>query len=183
MSPYSRSSTVVKILKACKDKEIKIICSESRPRYEGRKLAKELRNHFEVILTTDAAIFSFIDEADIVLTGADAILKEHVINKVGTAAITLCANEKKKPFYVAASSYKVFPFIFIKEERKEEIWRKAPKEIKIRNFYFDATPCEHINSFITENGISKGKPSFKFKIADEINRIKELLSRKYHLLK
>jgi len=57
------------------------------------------------------------------------------------------------------------------------------KEIKIKNFYFDATPCKYITAFITENGISKERPSFKFEIADEINKIKELLSRKFHLVK
>ena len=75
---YSRSSIVESILKKCKDKNIKAICSESRPRYEGRRLAKN------------------------------------------------------KPVYVASSSYKTFPFVFIKEEKEEEIWKNAPHEISIK---------------------------------------------------
>ncbi|HDN50975.1 MAG TPA: hypothetical protein ENG06_04280 [Thermoplasmatales archaeon] len=36
---HSRSATLSKILLACADKGITVICSESRPGYEGRKLA------------------------------------------------------------------------------------------------------------------------------------------------
>jgi len=126
---YSRSSTVAKILKACKSKDIKIICSESRPKYEGRKLAKELCNQFEVVLTTDAALFSFLDEAD------------------------------------------------------EEIWKNAPEEIKLRNFYFDLTPSRYISHFITEKGVSKTKPQFKYEVAEEIMKIRNLLADKFHLVR
>ncbi len=180
---YSRSSTVAKILRACKGKNIKIICSESRPKYEGRKLAKELCNDFEVMLTTDAAIFSFLDEADIVITGADAILTDGILNKIGTSALAVYAKEKKKPFYVAASSYKTFPFVFIKEEDGKEIWKNAPEKIKLRNFYFDLTPSYYISHFITEKGVSETKPQFKYEVAEEIMKIRDLLADKFHLVR
>jgi len=180
---YSRSSTVAKILKACKNKDIKIICSESRPKYEGRKLAKELCNQFEVVLTTDAALFSFLDEADVVITGADAILSDGIVNKVGTSALALYAKERKKPIYVASSSYKTFPFVFIKEEDGKEIWKNAPEEIKLRNFYFDLTPSRYISHFITEKGVSKTKPQFKYEVAEEIMKIRNLLADKFHLVR
>ena len=174
---YSRSSIVEGILKKCEDKKIKVICSESRPLYEGRKLAKEICKHVKVTLVADASIFHFIDKADFVLIGADAILEKGIVNKVGTSAIALYAKAMEKPVYVASSSYKTFPFVFIKEEKKEEIWKNAPHEINVKNFYFDFTPANLISYFISENGIKKEKPKFRQKIAKEILKIRKLLKR------
>ncbi len=182
---YSRSSTVMKILKACRNKDIKVICSESRPKYEGRKLAMELSNEgIDVTLTTDATLAFMMDKADMLLMGADAILKDSIINKAGTAPLLAYANEESKEIFVAASSYKVFPFVFLKEENDREIWKNAPDGIKIKNFYFDVTDVIHISYFITENGISKSAPSFNFELANEILEIRNMLraNEKYNMV-
>jgi translation initiation factor eIF-2B subunit delta len=180
---YSRSSTVVKILKACKN--IRVICSESRPGYEGRKLAGELSNDgIEVVFATDASLFSFLDEADMIIMGADAILEKGIVNKAGTATLASCAGEAGKDVYVAASSYKSFPFVFFKEEGGEEVWKDVPEGVKIKNFYFDFTDIKSIDYFITENGVSKKKPVFNHKLSDEILKIKSMLqaNEKYRLV-
>ncbi|MCD6447621.1 MAG: hypothetical protein J7L58_01055 [Thermoplasmata archaeon] len=179
---YSRSSTVARILKKCKAKNIKIICSESRPRYEGRRLAKELSRMFPVTITTDAALSYFLDDADFVLIGADAVLERHVINKVGTFPLAMVAKEKKKPLYVAASSYKLFPFALIKEETGEEIWKNSPENVIVKNFYFDVTPRKFIKAYIMEEGIIS-KPSFKHEIAEEIEKIRDILNERFYLVR
>jgi len=172
---YSRSSILSKILQNC---NVKVICSEGRPRYEGRLLAKELGN--KAVLTADAMLFSFVEKADFVAVGADAILGKGIVNKVGTYALALVAKEKKKPFIVFASTFKTFPFVFVKEENPNEIWKNAP--VKIKNFYFDFTPANLISLFITENGMEKYS-SFKYEIADEIFKIRKLLKREgYYFL-
>ncbi len=179
---YSRSSTVVKMLERCRDKRIKIICSESRPRYEGRRFAQELGKIFPVIITTDAALAHFLDEIDFVLIGADAVLENHVVNKAGTFPLAAAARERKKPVYVAATSYKMFPFVFIKEERGDEIWRNAPENVVVKNFYFDATPRKFIRAYITEEGVIN-KPFFRYEVAEETNKIKDILAKKFYLVR
>jgi len=75
---HSRSSTVVKLLQEMRrEREIKVICTESRPMYEGRRLAEEIAcPSIDVTLVIDSAIFSFIDKADAIVVGADAITSE-----------------------------------------------------------------------------------------------------------
>jgi len=180
---YSRSSIVKNILKECKNKKIKVICSESRPRYEGRKLVKELCNYVDLTMVVDSGIFSFIDKADVIIIGADAVLEKSIVNKVGTSAIAMYAKQIGVPFCVACSSYKSFPFAFIKEESKKEIWKNPPENVKIKNFYFDTTPLEYISYFIFERGVSKEPIKFNYELSDEIEKIKNILHSKYHFVK
>ena len=179
VATYSRSSTVLKILKECKEKEIRIMCSEARPRYEGRKLARELYTDFEIFFSTDVSLLSMIENADIILIGADAITENNMVNKVGTSVLASYAMEMDKPLYVATTSYKAFPYVFIKEESKREIWENAPPNVKIKNFYFDATPISKISYFITENGLCREKPHFSETISEEAKEIAKILSREY----
>jgi len=180
---YSRSSTVSKILQGCKNKEISVICSESRPKYEGRKLATELSEKgIDVTFTTDASLASFVDKADIVMIGADAILEKGIVNKTGTSCLASYANERKKDVYVVSSSYKAFPFVFLKDESGNEVWEDAPDGIDVRNFYFDFTDIKNISYFVTEKGVSEKKPVFARKLSDEILEIKKMLESKYLLL-
>ncbi len=181
---YSRSSTVSKILQGCRDNDIRVICSESRPKYEGRKLAKELTSKgIDVVFTTDAALGFMVDEADMILIGADAILEDRIVNKAGTAPLLTYANEEGKEVYVAASPYKAFPFVFVKEECRKEVWKDSPERVEIKNFYFDVADIRHVNYFITEKGISKSAPEFTGKLADEILEIKNMLKSKYRMVK
>ena len=73
-------------------------------------------------------------KTDIVLLGADAILKNGVMNKVGSGAISKLAKSNKIPLYVVADSWKYSSKSVPIEERDfHEVWKKAPKNIKIRN--------------------------------------------------
>lgn len=180
---YSRSSIVKNILKDCEDKKIKVVCSESRPRYEGRKLVKELCGHVDLTMVVDSGIFSFIDKADVVIIGADAVLEKSIVNKIGTSAIAMYARQIGVPFCIACSSYKSFPFAFIKEENKREIWKNAPENVKIKNFYFDTTPLKYVSYFISERGVSKEAIKFNYELSDKIEKIGNILHSKYHFVK
>lgn len=148
---HSRSSTVVKLLKEMgKEREIKVICTESRPMYEGRRLAEEIVcPSIDVTLVIDSAIFSFIEEADAIVVGADAITPDGIVNKVGTHPIALFAREEKIPFYVISQTQKIFPWVKI-----EEVWEKC-ESIKVKNIYFDITPLTLVTAIITEDGLLK----------------------------
>jgi len=179
IATYSRSSTVVEILKNCAGKNIKVMCSESRPLMEGRKLAEEIKN-LQITFTTDAALLSLIEEADAILLGADAITEGGVVNKVGSSTLALMAAQKGIPLWIAATLSKVFPHVFIKEESGKEIWEKPPSNVRVKNFYFDFTPSSLITLFITEEGISTKKPEFRGKISEEVGKIEKILEKKYY---
>lgn len=166
---YSRSSTVMKFLKADK---FDIICSEARPNYEGRDVAKELN----ATLVIDAALPSFIPESDFVVVGADAIVKNGFVNKVGTKTIAIVAMHYKKPFYVISDTSKIFPFVMLKEEERNEIWNYE----KSLNFYFELIP----NKYVTRYFVNKNENlKYEDKIADEIYEIRERLEENgYKLL-
>jgi len=89
---HSASAAVFAAL--CAAREITVIATESRPMLEGVKQARRLtKAGVEVELIVDAAMGLHVRRADVVLTGADAVTAESVINKVGTALMVRAAME------------------------------------------------------------------------------------------
>ncbi len=180
---YSRSSTVMRILRESTDKHIGVICGEGRPSYEGRRLARELSEaDIEVRFATDAGVLSCTSEADMVLIGADALLQGRVVNKRGSMALALAAERHGVPLYVAASSYKRFPFVLVREEPPGEVWSDAPPGVTVENVYFEAVPDDLVTGFVTEHGVRDAIPSFDGPVADEIWRLRDELAVRYRLL-
>jgi methylthioribose-1-phosphate isomerase len=93
---------------------------------------------------------------DLVLVGADALRREGVVNKIGTYMLALTAVAHRKPFYVAASSFKLDrrkKFV-IEERPTTEIYHRL-KGVRIRNPAFDLTPWPLVKAVITDKGIFK----------------------------
>ena len=93
---------------------------------------------------------------DKIILGADAILPGGwAINKIGSFAIGSAAYQEGVPLYIASTLLKFHPKTWIKiEERSpEELWKGAPKKLKIINFAFDVIPPEFITGIICEAGI------------------------------
>lgn len=180
---YSRSSTILRILQASGTRISSVICGEGRPNYEGRRLALELAGaDIDVRFTTDASALSLVGAADLVLLGADALLADSIVNKTGSQALGLAARHHGVPLYVAASSYKRFPFILVKQEDPDEVWADVPSNIHINNVYFEGVSADLVSGFVTEHGIQKNIPSFDRPVADEIFQIKDELAGRYRLL-
>lgn len=188
---HCNSSTVNNILIAVHKKgiPIKVYNSETRPKFQGRILAKNLvREGINVTMTVDSAVpflISKIDpdniNADLVIVGVDVISPDgSVLNKIGSYSLSLSAKNAKVPFYVAGTLLKLKPdFLTYKkteiEKREEfEIWRKTVKDLKIINYAFDIVPADYITSFITEFGILK--PSDVKKTA--MKNYKEIFEKK-----
>jgi len=160
---HCHSSTVVNILKRAKDqgKSFEVICTETRPLFQGRITAGELvEAGIKTTLIVDSAARFFMNEADIVIVGADAITSEgNVVNKIGTSTVALIAKEARTPFYVASELLKFDPetmygdYEKIEERSPEEIWGNPPKTLTIRNPAFDVTRREFIHGIICEEGI------------------------------
>jgi len=160
---HCHSSTVTYMLQKAKQqgKIFEVICTETRPIFQGRKTAKEMLDlDLKTTMIVDSAARHFMNQADIVLVGSDAITSEgNVINKIGTSLIALAAHEARTPFYVVSELLKFDPATIhgdyekIEERDSSEIWKDPPKKLIIRNPAFDVTRRDYIHGIICEEGI------------------------------
>ena len=160
---HCHSSTVTRLLaKAKKDgKNFKVICTETRPAYQGRITAKELIDlGIETTFIVDSAARSFMGNVDVVIVGADAITSEgNVVNKIGSSSIAVLANEARVPFYVVSELLKFDPETLhgecekIEQRSSNEVWSEAPTKLTVRNPAFDVTPNRYIHGLVCEEGI------------------------------
>lgn len=147
---YSYSSTVLQALLPAHraGKKITVICSESRPMLEGRRLARRLAQAgVPVTLVVDALLASLVAEADLVVSGADAVLARGFMNKVGTRVLLEAAHAAPVPFYLLADQVKFLPPSLERwcrpagrEESAREVWPGAPGRVRIVNRYFEFVP-------------------------------------------
>ena len=160
---HCHSSTVTYLLRRAKleGRSFEVICTESRPVFQGRITAKEmLELGVKTTLIVDSAARFFMNQVDLVLVGADAITSEgNVVNKIGTSMIALIAQEARTPFYVVSELLK-FDHVTrygdyekIEERSQNEIWKNPPKNLIIRNPAFDITRRDFVHGIICEEGI------------------------------
>lgn len=152
----SRSGTVLEVLKLWKQKNnsLKVIVCESRPKLEGRLMAKELAKiGIKTVLITDAMMGMLITKIDTAIIGADIILNNgDVVNKAGSLPLALICKEYNKPLYVVStkskkSKKKVYN---TKKENPEEILSKKIKNLSASNIYFEVIDKKFIVKVITE---------------------------------
>jgi ribose 1,5-bisphosphate isomerase len=137
-------------------KKITVYATETRPKKQGIKTAKELsRLGIHVILIIDSAVEFFIKDVDILIVGSDAIRKEGVVNKIGTYTMAVVAREHKKPFYVVGNTLKLDrrKKLIIEERSPSEIYVEHMRTLEVRNPAFDVTPWKYIKRVVTEKGI------------------------------
>jgi ribose 1,5-bisphosphate isomerase len=160
---HCHSSTVTRLLGKAKEqgKNFKVVCTETRPAFQGRITAKELVDlGIETTFIIDSAARTFMRNVDVVVVGADAITSEgNVVNKIGSSGIAVLANEARVPFYVVSELLKFDPET-LKGEREKieqrtpaEVWSEAPPKLTVRNPAFDVTPNRYINGIFCEEGI------------------------------
>ena len=160
---HCHSSTVTYMFERAKKegKQFEVICTETRPLFQGRITAQELiASDIKATMIVDSAVRFFMNKVDLVMVGADAITSEgNVVNKIGTSLIALAANEARTPFYVVSELLKFDPstvygdYEKIEERNPNEIWSEAPSKIEIRNPAFDITRRNFIHGIICEEGI------------------------------
>jgi len=157
-------------------KKIKVIATETRPKLQGARLtAYELkRDGIPVTLITDNMVGYIMYKRLIskVIVGADRIVQDAVINKIGTYTIAVLAKEHNIPFYVAApkSTFDLARSsadVTIEERPSEEVTHIgsqmiAPKEVNALNPAFDITPLKYVTAIICEDGILHREDFVKF---------------------
>ena len=158
-------------------KKVKVFATETRPKLQGARLtAYELvRDGIPVTLITDSMVGYVMQKGlvDKVVVGADRIVKDAVINKIGTFTVAVLAKEHGIPFYVAAPKstfdLKITSADVIIEERDpKEVTnigsiRIAAEGVNILNPAFDVTPLKYVTAIICESGILFKEDFDKFK--------------------
>jgi translation initiation factor 2B subunit (eIF-2B alpha/beta/delta family) len=164
---HCHSTNVVNALIHAKKnkKKFEVYNTETRPLFQGRKTAKQLRKaKIKTTMFVDSAIGVALSKEQgtkkvtKVFLGADALVKEGVVNKIGSEVIARIAKQEKIPVYIIADSWKFTKAKIPLEQRKlNEIWDKAPKEIKIKNPAFEFVDKKYITGIVTELGVMKYK--------------------------
>jgi len=148
-------------------KKISVIATETRPKLQGARLtAYELQQEgIPVTLITDNMVGYVMQKRLVnkVIVGADRIVRDAVINKIGTYGIAVLAHEHNIPFYVAAPT-STFDLAHsaseavIEERNPEEVThfgtqKIAPNGVKAFNPAFDITPMRYVTAIICETGV------------------------------
>jgi methylthioribose-1-phosphate isomerase len=161
-------------------KDVKVIACETRPRLQGAKLTcyELMRDGIPVTLISDTMVGYVMSRGmvDKVVVGADRIVRDAVLNKIGTYNVAVLAFEHGIPFYVAAPMSTMDPSrssedAVIEERSHTEVTnigceRIAPEGVKVLNPAFDITPLEYVDAVITEEGILVPEVTLKQKRKD-----------------
>ena len=138
-----------------KGKKFEVYNTETRPLFQGRKTAEELRKAgIKTTMFIDSALGVALKDAKIIFLGADALLKNGIINKIGSGIISKIEKQEKIPVYIVADSWKFAKNkIPIEQRSLNEVWDKAPKNIKIENPAFEFVDKKDISGIVSELGV------------------------------
>ena len=124
-----------------------------------------MRDGIPVTLITDNMVgyVMYKGLVDKIIVGADRIVRDAVINKIGTYTVAVLAREHNIPFYVAAplSTFDLnisAKDVIIEERDPKEVTqiksiRIAPLGVNALNPAFDITPIKYVDAIICERGI------------------------------
>jgi len=167
------SKVVEHVLLSAASKGIRfsVICTETRPGCDGYDMYEALNGNIpELKIVVDSAIAYVMEQVDIVLVGAEAVVENGgIINRIGTYTTAICAKSMKIPFYVVSESFKFTrlfplcqkdlpdyvighkPFEIPFMKNKENLTKF--KDLKAINPNCDYTPPELITLIFTDLGI------------------------------
>lgn len=143
-------------------KRFEAIALETRPWRQGILTAAQLQEAgIDTSFAVDSAMWTLLDEADIVLVGADSLAQNgDVVNKIGTAALASLAFTRGVDVYCCAETFKLHPGaatgkdVPIEERESAEVAKpgELAPGVRIRNPVFDVTPHPLITGYVTEIG-------------------------------
>ena len=157
---HCHSTNVVNALIYAKNKgkKFEVYNTETRPLFQGRKTARELRKAgIKVTMFVDSALGVALSKeqgtkkVDKVFLGADALTKKGIVNKIGSEVIARIAKSEKIPVYVIADSWKFTNKKVLLEKRElDEMWERVPKGVKMKNPAFEFVDKKYITKVIME---------------------------------
>ncbi len=147
-------------------KDIKIMCAETRPYFQGARLTASVayEQGFDVTVITDNMPAYFMKEGkiDVFTSAADAIcLDGHIVNKVGTYQIAILCKHFGIPYFVTGVPDMGHPSIdSVKIEMRDGDFvlqamgvRTAKEGVKGLYPSFDITPPSLVSAVVTNKGI------------------------------
>lgn len=156
------------MLRACRElgKEPRFFCPETRPYFQGARLTASCIADmgFDVTVLTDnmPAWAMATRGVEVFTSAADVICGDgHVVNKVGTLQIALCARHFGVPYYVTGSPSAAHPTAdSITIEERDPALVTAPLGVRtvlpgVKGWYpaFDITPPELVTGVVTHRGV------------------------------
>jgi len=149
-----------------RDYELKIICPETRPYFQGARLtasvAKDMAYDVTVITDNMPAYVMQTQKVDVFTSAADAICMDgYVVNKIGTLQIAIAAKYFGIPYFVTGAPDKGHPTIdTVTIEARDPKFVLQAMGVRtamegVQGFYpsFDATPPHLVSSVVTDRGI------------------------------
>ncbi|MFH0961622.1 MAG: translation initiation factor eIF-2B [archaeon] len=154
---HCHASSVTSLLREARARgtRFSVLHTETRPRYQGHRTARDLvSGGIRQTMFVDSAMNYFMPEADIALVGADALLPDGFVNKIGTSLLALSAREHGKPLYA------VLGLIKFAETGKIHIEKRPVSELgfhlhgaRLENPAFDFIPKKFVRGIVCEEGI------------------------------
>lgn len=167
---YSRSGSVLAALQAVAGPDLSVTLSEGRPGGEGLSVAEELtRAGADVTLTTDAGLARHLEDADMLMVGADALAVDGFVNKVGTGMLCLAAQDADAGVLVVAATDKVWPASLGRAPPVDATgsWDvDVPDGVSVDLRLFEVVPLDRVTGVVTEEG-----PLPPAQVADRARRI------------
>ena len=149
-----------------RNKDIKVICPETRPYFQGARLTASVAKNqgFDTTVITDnmAAYVMEKKKVDIFTSAADAIcLDGHIVNKIGTYQIAIVAKHLGIPYFVTGipdKGHETIDTVTIEERDPDFVLqamgvRTAMEGVKGYYPSFDATPPHLVSGVVTDRGI------------------------------
>jgi len=158
---HSTNVTKALIYAKKKRKKFEVYNTETRPRFQGRKTARELKQAgIKITMFVDSAMAIALEKkqdtkkVDKIFLGSDALLEKGAINKVGSGMLAELAKLNKIPLYIISDSWKYSPKnVKIEQRSFKEVWKNAPKKIKIKNPAFEFIDKKYIKEIVSELGV------------------------------
>ena len=146
--------------------EIKMICPETRPYFQGARLTASVASEMglDVTLITDNMPAYVLSQGmvDLFTSAADVITMDgYVVNKVGTLQIAISANRYGVPYFCTGTPNKGHPTIdTVKIEQRDPELVTMAMDLKVthpevKGYYpaFDITPPELVGAIVTDRGL------------------------------
>lgn len=157
---HSYSSTIKQLLAQLSTDNYRIICTESRPCNEGRRLAA-YASALGIACTyiTEAQVGIVMPKVNAIVLGADCILADgSVVNKSGSYLLALAAKAHQRPVYVVCESFKqqvlTAEALTLEQHAPEELELPPLPGVDVLNQYFEVVPAELITDIVTEKDLN-----------------------------
>lgn len=156
------------LLRECRRRgnEIKMICPETRPYYQGARLTASVGCDmgFDTTVITDnmPAYTMKTKKVDVFTSAADVITMDgYVVNKVGTFQIALAASHWGVPYFATGTPNPAHPGIdSVEIEQRDPSLVMESMGLKhtlpgVKGYYpaFDVTPPKLVDGIVTDKGI------------------------------